>query len=112
VTGEGVKQHGSGAAWFDKALDERRKEAWHKRESERTISEGFNNWPKDETGAQVLPDGSRGGNRSDSRKAASALIARIPYALSLFIARRFWPTDCSALPQESAHYMEADALRG
>lgn len=109
---EGVKQHGSGAAWFDKALDERRKEAGHKRESGRTISEGFNNWPKDETGAYVLPDGSRGGNRSDSRKAASAMIARIPYALSLFIARCFWPADCSALPQESAHCMEAGALRG
>jgi hypothetical protein len=107
---EGVKQHGSGAAWFDEALDERRKEAGHERESGRTISEGFNNWPKDETGAYVLPDGSRGGNRSDSRKAASALIARIPYALSLFIARCFWPTDCSALPQESARYMSRSRM--
>jgi len=30
VRGEGVKQHGSGPAWFDKALDERRRESGRK----------------------------------------------------------------------------------
>lgn len=50
---EAVKQHGSGAAWFDKALDERRK----------------------------------GG----ARKAASAMIAEIPFDLASWIARCFKP---------------------
>jgi hypothetical protein len=96
---EGVKQHGSGAECFDKALDERREAT--------AIKNGADTfgWSKD----SPLRNNN---SKSDSRRAASAMIARIPYALSLFIARCFWPTDCSALPQESAHCMEADALRG
>ena len=57
----GVKQHGSGAAWFDKALDERRREA------------------------TTRPTGSG----STARKAASAMIAKIPEDLSRYIARYY-----------------------
>jgi hypothetical protein len=82
-----------------------------------TISAGFNNWPKDEAGAYVLPDGStvggikqpgicgprnngkgdawfqdgaaKHGSRSHARKAASAMIAKIPFPLSQHIARTY-----------------------
>lgn len=54
VNGEGVNQHGSGAAWFDNGI------AAHS-------------------------------SRSNSRKAASALIAKIPLDLSRHIARCFYP---------------------
>ncbi len=86
----------------------------------RTLSEGFNNWPKDEQGNYIMPDGSKVGNgikrpdggsgswfgsyaeqkergtispgrmhgsRSAARKAASAQIAKIPFALSRHIAQ-------------------------
>lgn len=71
-----------------------------------TISQGFNNWPKDENGAYIMPDGTKqGGNwwhdpqsmtrkhssRSSARKAASAQIAKIPLPLSRYIANAFWP---------------------
>jgi hypothetical protein len=60
---EGVKQGGSGPEWFDKALDERRKEAGTK----------------------------AGGSHSDSRKAASAMIAKIPFELASYVARYYKP---------------------
>lgn len=52
---DGIKQHGSGAAWFD---------------------EGFTRYP----------------SRSSRRKAASALIAKIPFALSRHIAMTYKPS--------------------
>jgi hypothetical protein len=51
---EGIKQHGSGAAWWDKALDERR-------------------------------------SKHSSRRAASAMVAKIPLPLSRHIARVYHP---------------------
>ena len=82
---------------------------WHAAEGlkrpGRTISAGFNNWPKDETGAYVLPDGTKiggdwfsdpnstcrkHGSRSLARKYASARI-KIPYPLALHIARTLKP---------------------
>jgi hypothetical protein len=60
VTGEGVKQHGSGAEWFDNGLR-------------------------------------KASSKSDSRKAASAQIARIPYALSEHIARCYWPSSAERI---------------
>lgn len=76
----------------------------HLKRPGRTISAGFNNWPKDEKGAYVLPDGTKiggdwfsdpnstcrkHGSRSLARKAASAQIAKIPLPLSSYIARHF-----------------------
>jgi hypothetical protein len=58
---DGVKQFGSGPAWFDKALDERRKEV------------------------------SAAAGSGRSRKAASAMIAEIPFDLARYIARCFKP---------------------
>ena len=72
------------------------------------ISAGFNNWPKNEDGAYVLPDGSACGgkgfqkrfedtpmarlsSRFQARKAASAQIAKIPFALSEYIAKAYLP---------------------
>ncbi len=69
----GTKQRGSGAAWFDKALDERRKAA----------GDSFG-WNKD----TPLRNNN---SKSDSRKAASAQIAKIPVPLSRWIAQCYRP---------------------
>lgn len=68
------------------------------------ISQGFNNWPKDEEGRYVIPDGTKiggdwfsdpnstcrkHGSRSAAREAASAQIAKIPFPLAVHIARCF-----------------------
>jgi hypothetical protein len=75
----GVKQHGSGAAWFDKALDKRRKAAGVKAARDGGSEYGGNfGW-----------DGSvlrRGNSHSSARKAASAQIAKIPFELARWIA--------------------------
>ena len=68
---EGVKQTGSGPAWFDKALDERRKQA-------STIKNR-----KDRPDYPYSP--------GDSRKRASAEIAKIPFHLARHIAACFKP---------------------
>jgi hypothetical protein len=60
---EGVKQGGSGAAWFDKAVDERRKRT---------------------------PEMIRQ-HIGHSRKAASAQIAKIPFSLARWIAQVYYP---------------------
>jgi hypothetical protein len=83
---EGIKQHGSGAAWFDKALDERRREATATKMQ--TAGVGL------EYGGGFGWDGSAmrtGNSKSSARKAASAQIARIPLALSRWIARCYFP---------------------
>ncbi len=77
---QGIKQKGSGAAWFDKALDERRKEATAATRDER---DSFG-WAKE----SPLRNNN---SRSDSRKAASAAIAEIPFELSNWIARCLRP---------------------
>lgn len=70
---EGVKQTGSGAAWFDKALDERRKQA-------RAIPNR-----KDRPDYPYSP--------GDKRRQASAKIAMIPPDLARHIAQVFKPGD-------------------
>ncbi len=72
----------------------------------RQIKDGFNNWPKDEHGAYIMPDGTKiggdwfsdpnstcrkHGSRSAARKQASAQIAKIPRPLAEHIARCFKP---------------------
>jgi hypothetical protein len=74
----------------------------------RTISPGFNNWPKDAEGDYCFDDGRKIGgdwfsdpastclklgSRSQARKAASAAIAIIPPAISRHIAECFWPSE-------------------
>ena len=83
---EGTKQRGSGAAWFDKALDERRREA--------TAIKNGKDWfgAGDDCSLQR-----RHGSKSSGRKFASALIAKIPLALSRHIARAWWPRAVLAL---------------
>lgn len=74
---EGVKQRGSGAAWFDEALDERRRDATAIKYG------GGSGW-----------DGSpmrHGNSKSSARKMASAMIAKIPAPVSRHIARVFRP---------------------
>ena len=66
---EGFKQHGSGAAWWDKALDERRK----------------NPFGIDGAEYQRTADDKRQ-HIGVKRKAASAMIAKIPLPLSRHIA--------------------------
>ena len=62
-----VKQHGSGDAWWDKALDERRKQA--------TAIKNGNDWSG--LGADCSLQ-RRHGSKSTGRQAASALVAKIP----------------------------------
>jgi len=42
------------------------------------------------------------GSKSNARKAASALIARIPYALSRYIAEQFYPRESKGYAQENS----------
>lgn len=89
---EGVKQRGSGDAWWDKALDERRKEATQSYQTTGPLAEGFKgvggkSWVRNPS---ADPRPSHG--NSKSRKAASALIAKIPLSLSTHIAQTFLPT--------------------
>lgn len=76
---EGVKQRGSGAAWFDKALDERRKAAGVKG----TQQGGGTVYREGQPGAYWLG--------STARKAASAQIAKIPFELARWIAHVYKP---------------------
>jgi C-5 cytosine-specific DNA methylase len=82
--GEGIKQHGSGAAWFDKALDERRKAA----------GKGFVNGLSAGTYAEQKALGVNARNhnsKSSARKSASAMIAEIPFELAACVARAHHP---------------------
>ena len=105
---QGVKQGGSGAAWFDKALDERRKAATAYKvssaEGRRTDPGKGARFTSRDCGIEGTKNGGdwfasgadcseqrRHGSGSTSRKAASAMIARIPFDLARFIARSFYP---------------------
>jgi hypothetical protein len=76
----GTKQRGSGAAWFDKALDERRREA--------TAIKNGADWFGSGSNCSLQR---RHGSKSTARKAASAMIAKIPLPLSRHIAAVFRP---------------------
>lgn len=86
VTREGVKQGGSGEAWFDKALDERRKAAGGLKAG----GDWFGTYA-DQKAAGTISPCRLFGKRSTARKAASAQIAKIPFELSSWIARCFKP---------------------
>jgi hypothetical protein len=88
---DGVKQRGSGAEWFDKALDERRKQAGVKVRGVRLSKVGFNVAAAQAYRAERLPMLHLGATRNDSRKAASAQIAKIPFPLAQHIAKVFKP---------------------
>jgi hypothetical protein len=79
----GVKQHGSGAAWFDKALDERRKAASAGR---KVGGDWFGTYAEEKAAGTISPTRVTGKNTS-ARKAASALIAKIPFPLAQHIAQ-------------------------
>ena len=82
LVGAGVKQHGSGAAWSDKALDERRKAA----SGIKAGGNWFGTYAEQKAAGTISP-GRLHGNRSTARKAASAQIAKIPFELARWIAR-------------------------
>ena len=75
----GVKQGGTGDAWFDGPVDERRREAAVAIKS----YGGDFGWD----GSQMR----QGNSHSPARKAASAQIAKIPFPLASYIARSFKP---------------------
>jgi C-5 cytosine-specific DNA methylase len=84
---DGIKQHGSGQAWWDQALDDRRKEATAMmREDGTKVGGGRDGWFGDNHGPLR-----RHHSGSTSRKFASAIIAKIPLPLSRHIARTFYP---------------------
>ncbi len=76
----GTKQGGSGADWWDKTLDERRREATAIKNGGDWFSSGEN------CSAQR-----RAGSKSSSRKFASAMIAKIPPPLAQHIGWTFYP---------------------
>ena len=80
---DAVKQHGSGAEWFDKALDERRKAASAGR---KVGGDWFGTYAEEKAAGTISPTRVTGKNTS-ARKAASALIAKIPFPLAQHIAR-------------------------
>jgi C-5 cytosine-specific DNA methylase len=86
---EGVKQGGSGRAWFAELTTARRKEATViKNEGVKAVRDG------EGYGGNFGWDGSpmrRGNSKSSSRKFASAMIAKIPLPLSRHIAATFKP---------------------
>ena len=82
---EGVKQHGSGAAWFDKALDERRKEASGLKAGKDWLGGYGGNFGWDCSPMR------RNNSHSTARKAASAQIAKIPFELARYIAHVYKP---------------------
>ena len=104
-----VIRKGLAPTWFGDYESQKQAEDGLKRPG-RTISAGFNNWPKDDNGAYIMPDGSKVGgdyfsgplpptnprrfsSRSLARKAASAQIAKIPLPLSQWIAKTYKPGD-------------------
>jgi hypothetical protein len=94
--GSGVKQHGSGAEWSDKALDEQRKAAGVKVGAD-AFSVGFKNSAAklvDAAGLEgfnVTPEERKVQHMSRARKAASAQIAKIPFELASYVARIYHP---------------------
>ena len=95
---ESVKQRGSGHAWFDKALDERRKNPDGRKQPGINLSEiGFNVANAHEFGGMV--EGVKIKRSTEDvrqhigtkRKFASAMIAKIPLPLSRHIARTYLP---------------------
>ena len=78
----GVKQHGSGAAWFDEALNERRRCG--------IKNGGAGTWFHGGSCANRT-NPVRATGRTTARKAASAQIAKIPFELSNYLARVFHP---------------------
>jgi len=86
VDGSGVKQRGSGPAWFDKALDERRKAA----SGLKAGGDWFGTYAEQKAAGTISPCRLTG-NRTTARKAASAQIAKIPFELARWIAYCFKP---------------------
>lgn len=84
---EAIKQHGSGPEWFNKALGERPKAATAET---KVGGDWFGSYAEQKAAGTISP-GRLHGKNSDSRKAASALIAKIPFELSSYIARYFHP---------------------
>jgi hypothetical protein len=80
---EGIKQYGSGAAWFDEALNKRRRDA--------TATAGM------KTGNRWFGEGNdrspmrQHHSKLPARKFASAMIARIPTPLARHIAKVYRP---------------------
>jgi hypothetical protein len=77
---DGVKVGGLGAAWWREPLQAKRREAT-------AIKNGGDWFGSGENCSEQRKHGSK----SSARKAASALIAKIPFPLSLHIARCFEP---------------------
>jgi hypothetical protein len=83
---DGRKQKGSGAAWWDKALDDRRKEATAMMREGTKVGGGRDGW----FGSNDNPM-RRHHSGHKARRFASALIAKIPLPLSRHIAATFHP---------------------
>ena len=84
---EGVKVGGSGAAWWREPLQAKRREAT-------AIKNGGDWFGSGENCSEQRKHGSK----SSSRKAASAMIAKIPFALAQHIARTFKPQGAFSVP--------------
>jgi hypothetical protein len=84
---QGVKQSGSDAAWFDKALDERRKAAT----AGRKVPMNFHQHENTGQPGASFQSTAVAATGSNSRKAASAMIAKIPFELARYVASAYRP---------------------
>lgn len=85
---DGIKQHGSGAEWFDKALDERRKAA---SAGVKVGGDWFGKTYAEQKASSDISTMRRHSSRSDARREASAQIAKIPFDLARHIGEVFYP---------------------
>jgi hypothetical protein len=85
---DGRKQRGSGDAWFDKALDERRKNPDGIKVPGRGAQGWFGSYAEQKAIGTVSP-GRLHGKNHPKRKFASAMIAKIPLPLSRYIAATY-----------------------
>jgi hypothetical protein len=86
--------NGTKIPWFDKALDKRRKEAT------KASKDGLGGYGGDFGWDDSLMR--RGNSHSPARKAASAMIAKIPFDLASHIARCFKPSEARREPEQGA----------
>ena len=110
LAARGIKQRGSGAAWFDDALNERRREATAIKNNDGLKAPGINlsdvgfNVANRQRFDGMLGDATKYRRTEDdkrqhigvSRKFASAMIAKIPLPLSRHIARTYHPGQAAA----------------
>ena len=99
---EHIKQGGSGAAWFRELLQERRKAATAavKTVGHLNKRDGHGHTRHLTNQAEHEHAKAKGASGSTSRRAASALIAKIPFALAEYLGRVYYPHEDSCAQRD------------